>query len=114
MGLRDVSAQVNAKIRAGIEPTKCDQCDEKLADDFVGKEYFVSSKNWSGVAMIYCRGCEDRRAEKFDEIHNCAICDSVVVEDEIVWYNPETDKLDTDKGEPYCVGCVPNEKYASV
>lgn len=114
MALRDVSAQVNAKIRAGIEPTKCDQCDEQLADDFVGKEYFVSSKNWSGVAMIYCRGCEDRRAEKFDEIHNCAICDSVVVEDDIVWYNPETDKLDTDKGEPYCVGCVPNEKYASV
>lgn len=109
-----VSPQLGRKILKGIEPTKCDQCDEKLADDFVGKEYFVSAKNWSGVAMIYCRGCEDRRADKFDDIYNCAICDSVVVEDDIVWYNSETDKLDTDKGDPYCVGCVPNEKYASV
>jgi NAD-dependent SIR2 family protein deacetylase len=109
-----LSPQLERKIHRSIEPTKCDQCDQKLEDDFVGKEYFVSSKNWSGVAMIYCRGCEDRRAEKFDDVQNCAICDSIVVEDEIVWYNSETDKLDTDKGDPYCVGCVPNEKYASV
>ena len=109
-----LSPQLASKIHKSIEPTKCDQCDEKLANDFVGKEYFVSAKNWSGVAMIYCRGCEDRRAEKFDDIENCAICDSVVVEDDIVWYNPETGRLDTDKGEPYCVGCVPSETEAVV
>jgi hypothetical protein len=114
MALRDLSVQVNAKVQAGIEPTTCDQCGEGLEDDFVGKEYFVSSKNWSGVAMVYCRGCEDRRAEKFDDVENCEICGDIVVEDDIVWYNPETGRLDTDRGLPYCVGCVPSEEKASV
>jgi hypothetical protein len=109
MALSDLSPQVNRKILAGVEPTTCDQCSEPLPDDFVGKEYFVSSKNWSGVAMVYCRGCEDRRSDKFDDIENCVECDSVVVEDDIVWYDPQSKQLDTDKGLPYCVGCLPDQ-----
>lgn len=109
-----LSPQMERKILTGVEPTKCDQCDENLPDDIVGKEYFISAKNWSGVAMVYCRGCEDRRADKFDDIENCVVCDSVVVEDDIVWYNKETKRLDTDKGDAYCVGCVPSESESYV
>lgn len=109
-----MSPQLERKFHKNIEPTKCDQCDEALPDDFVGKEYFVSTKNWSGVAMVYCRGCEDRRAEKFDNVENCVVCDSIVVEDDIVWYNSEKEKLDTDEGDPYCVGCLPNSKSVIV
>lgn len=106
-----LSVQVQRKIMKQVEPEKCDQCDETLPNDIVGKEYFISNKNWSGVAMVYCRGCEDRRADKFDDVEDCVICGDVVVEDEIVWYNAEQGRLDTDKGDPYCVGCVPQQEY---
>ena len=109
-----ISEQMNRKILMDEEPTKCDQCGESLQANNNEGEWFYSSNNWSGVLMVYCRGCEDRRAEKFDDVQNCAVCDSIVVEDDIVWYNAETGRLDTDKGDPYCVGCVPNEEPASV
>ena len=104
-----LSPQLEKKIHKGIEPTKCDQCDEPLPNDFFGKEYFVSTKNWSGIAMVYCRGCEDQRAHKFDDVENCSDCGSIVVEDDIVWYDPKANRLDTDKGDPYCVECLPSQ-----
>ncbi len=109
-----MSVQMNRKVLMDEEPTKCDQCDESLQANDNNGEWFYSNKNWSGVMMVYCRGCEDRRAEKFDDVFDCVICGEVVVEDDIVWYNPETGRLDTDKGEPYCVRCVPEQEKVNL
>ena len=109
-----ISEQMSRKILMDEEPTKCDQCGESLQANNNDGEWFHSSNNWSGVLMVYCRGCEDRRAEKFDDVQNCAVCDSIVVEDNIIWYDPKAKQLDTDKGDPYCVECLPSEEPASV
>jgi hypothetical protein len=105
-----MSEQMTRKILKGEEPTKCDQCDESLQANNNDGEWFYSTKNWSGVLLIYCRGCEDRRAEKFDDVENCSDCGDIVVEDDIVWYDPQAKKLDTDKGNPYCVACLPSDE----
>ena len=105
-----MSEQMTRKILMDEEPTKCDQCDESLQANNNDGEWFFSQKNWSGVLLIYCRGCEDRRAEKFDDVENCSDCGDIVVEDDIVWYDPQAKKLDTDKGNPYCVACLPSDE----
>lgn len=104
-----MSEQMTRKILMDEEPTKCDQCGESLQANNNDGEWFFSQKNWSGVLLIYCRGCEDRRAEKFDDVENCTDCDGIIVEDDIIWYNPQSKQLDTDKGNPYCVECLPSE-----
>lgn len=105
-----MSGQMARKILHNEEPTKCDQCDKSLQADGNNGEWFYSNKNWSGLMLVYCRGCEDRRAEKFDDVENCADCGDIVVEDEIIWYDPEMKRLDTDKGSAYCAKCLPEQK----
>jgi hypothetical protein len=109
-----MSEQMNRKILMDEEPTKCDQCGESLQANGNEGEWFYSNKNWSGVVLVYCRGCEDRRAEKFDEVENCSECDGIVVEDDIIWYDPDSKQLNTDIGVPYCAGCLPSEQKGSV
>jgi hypothetical protein len=104
------SEQMNRKILMGEEPTKCDQCDESLQANGNEGEWFFSNRNWSGVMLVYCRGCEDRRAEKFDDVENCVDCGDIVVEDDIIWYDPEMKRLDTDKGSAYCAACLPAQE----
>jgi hypothetical protein len=105
-----MSEQMNRKILNDEEPTRCDQCNKSLQENDNNGEWFYNNKNWSGVMMVYCRGCEDRRAEKFDDVENCTDCGDIVVEDDIIWYNPQAKQLDTDKGNPYCAACLPAEE----
>lgn len=55
----------------------CEQCGEQTP------EWFVSSNNAFGIAEIYCRECEDIRAEKYDSEAPCECprkygCDNLV------------------------------------
>lgn len=39
----------------------------------------------------------------------CVICQEYVSPETVVWYDPVTRALSTDKGASYCVGCCPEE-----
>ena len=49
----------------------------------------------------------DRRVRKLKE--KCFECGTKLNEDDVVWVNPVTTKA-TMTGNPYCVGCAPEEE----
>lgn len=68
------------------------------------------------MTMIQEISRDDRHKLTYDDMNErcqfeewrCFECDNWVDADEVIWATPDG-QLDTDKGNPYCDSCVPEE-----